>query len=229
MISESGMLDKAHLRLLQFLSPALPVGAYSYSQGLEWAVEKRWITNEETFEQWVVELIDSTLAKQELPIIRRLYRAFINLDVVAVERWAQIAIAVRDTSELRREEQDRALAYLRVLETITIVDDSWPRDLFFYSPLVSMSYFCAHQHIHEDQLCLAFAHNWLENTLITGVKIIPLGQSSAQRMLFELADRLLEVIAVSSNVTDDEVGISLPAFSMASCGHEQQYSRVYRS
>ncbi|MCL4142912.1 UNVERIFIED_CONTAM: hypothetical protein GTU68_065636 [Idotea baltica] len=207
----------------------MPVGAYSYSQGLEWAVENHWINNEETFEQWVLELIDSTLAKQELPLIRRLHRAFINHDIRAVEHWSQTAIAVRDTSELRREELDRAIAYLRVLETIASVDDSWPRDVFLRSSLVSMCYFSVEQHISEDALCRAFAHNWLENTLITGVKIIPLGQSSAQRMLFQLTDRLLKATIVSSNLTDDEVGISLPALSMASCGHEQQYSRVYRS
>lgn len=229
MTKESTSDAKAQLRLLQFLSPAMPVGAYSYSQGLEWAVEQRWIVDEKTFEQWVVELIGSALALQELPLLRRLHRAFLNRDVAALERWSQTALAVRDTAELRREEQDRALAYLRVLETVAVAETGWPRKCFLRSPLVVMSYFSVDQKIDEDQLSRAFAHNWLENTLITGVKIIPLGQSSAQKLLFDLADQLLVALNTSLSVGDDEIGVSLPALSMASCRHEDQYTRIYRS
>ncbi len=221
--------SKAQLRLLQFLSPAMPVGAYSYSQGLEWAVEQGWITDEASFEQWVTELIGSTLTLQELPLIRRLHRCFLRHDLEGIEHWSQTALAVRDTAESRQEEQDRAMAYLRVLETIASVHDDWPRHCFLRSPLVAMSYFSVDQGIDEESLSEAFAHNWLENMLITGVKIIPLGQSSAQKLLFELADEVIIALQGSLKVADDEIGVSLPALSMASCGHEQQYTRIYRS
>ncbi len=219
----------AHLRLLQFLSPALPVGAYSYSQGLEWAVNQQWITDRVAFEQWVTEQIASTLALQELPLLRRLYKACVERNELSADRWTQMALAVRDTAELRQEEFDRAEAYMRVLKTVSPIDETWPRKLFLRTPLMSMAWFSAKHGIEEDALILAFAHNWLENSLLTGVKIIPLGQSSAQRMLYTLAPNLSAAVQHSNNVEDECVGVSLPALSMASCGHEVQYSRIYRS
>lgn len=220
---------QAHLRLLQFLSPAMPVGAYSYSQGLEWAVSSEWISDEASFEQWTTEQVVSTLAYQELPLLRRLYRAIANRDKASADYWSQMALAVRDTAELRQEERDRAEAYLRVLKTVTTIDEFWPQDLFLRTPLMSMTWFSVVNRIEEEALILAFAHNWLENSLITGVKIVPLGQSSAQRLLFELAPNLSAAAKTSLGVDDNNVGVSLPALSMASCGHEIQYSRVYRS
>ena len=215
MVANTSRDTKAQLRLLQFLSPAMPVGAYSYSQGLEWAVEQGWITDEASFQQWVTELIACTLTLQELPLIRRLHRCFQSHDVAGLEHWSQTALAVRDTAESRQEELDRALAYLRVLEAIAAVQDEWPRHCFLRSPLVAMSYFSVDHGIGEESLSEAFAHNWLENMLITGVKIIPLGQSSAQKLLFELADQVIVALSSSQKVEDDEIGVSLPALSMA--------------
>lgn len=219
----------AQLRMLQFFSPAMPVGAYSYSQGLEWAVNSGWIIDVPSFKAWVDEQIRTTLARQELPLLRRLFSAAKNNDIEAVDQWSQLALAVRDTHEMREEERARAAAYFRVLETICPVDARWQRDYFLRSPLVSMSWFSAKQRIDEAAMVSAFSHNWLENTLITGVKIIPLGQSSAQRLLFDLAGLITQAAQISLQVNDDDIGMSLPAVSMASCGHETQYSRVYRS
>jgi len=229
MLAETPDNAASQLRLLHFLSPALPVGAYSYSQGLEWAVQNEWVANEADFEQWVTEQIGSTLALQELPLLRRLHKAARNNDVAAADKWSQTALAVRDTAEQRQEERDRALAYLRVLDTVTAIDKSWQRQWFERSQLISMAWFSVQHAITESSLVMAFAHNWLESHLITGVKIVPLGQSSAQRLLYELAPVLLTGAKTSMTIKDEDVGISLPALSMASSEHETQYSRVYRS
>lgn len=219
----------AHLRLLQFLSPAMPVGAYSYSQGLEWAVNQKWITDKTTFQQWVTEQISSTLAQQELPLLRRLYQANKTRNEASADHWTQVALAVRDTAELRQEELDRAEAYLRVLTTVTSIDKAWSTAPFLRTPLMSMAWFSVINGIEEEALILAFAHNWLENSLISGVKIIPLGQSAAQEMLYQLAENLSAAAHHSLSFEDDCIGVSLPALTMASCKHEVQYSRIYRS
>ena len=219
----------AQLRLLQFLSPISPVGSYSYSQGLEWAVNAGWIFNESDFQLWVEGQIASQLSEQELPLLIRLYRAVQARDIEGFEQWSQLSLAVRDTAELRQEEKDRGSAYYRILKTIDPVDAIWPCSCFLQTPFASMAWFAVNQNIKEESLLAAFAHNWLENSLSTAMKIIPLGQSTGQRLLFELSPQLLMAIERSYAVSDERVGISLPAMSFASAAHETQYSRVYRS
>lgn len=221
--------QQAQLRLLQFLSPVAPVGAYSYSQGLEWAVHKSWVTDEPDFQAWIEGQIATILGEQELPLLIRLYRAVRGLDVDAFAQWANLAFAVRDTAELRQEELDRAAAYFRILQTIDPVNKSWPHACFHRTPLASMAWFAVQHGVDEQALLTAFAHNWLESSLTTGIKIIPLGQSAGQRLLYELSPQLLLAIDKSQSVSDECVGVSLPAMSFASAGHEALYSRVYRS
>ncbi len=217
------------LRLLQILSPAAPVGSYSYSQGLEWAVHHGWVNTEGDFSLWIKEQIDSVLVLQDLPLLLRLYRASLQEDVSAVKYWSEFAVAIRDTAELRQEESDRANAYWRILNKIDCVADPWSKKLFVNSPLTSIAWFCAKHGVSDSLLLTSYAHNWLESHLLTGIKIIPLGQSSGQRLLFDFAPLLESATKASFEVGEDRIGISLPALSMASCAHETQYSRVYRS
>lgn len=219
----------AQMRLLQFLSPTAPVGNYSYSQGLEWAVNEGWIHDAESFQVWVKEQVCTTLTVQELPILTRLYRSMLNKDVAAAEYWTQFSVAVRDTAELRQEERNRGESYLRMLESIESINGSWPRSLFLRTPLASIAWFSVNNAISESSLLVAYAHNWLESSVITGVKAIPLGQSAGQKIIFQLASQLVNAVDRSLTISDDCVGVSLPAMSMASCGHEVLYSRIYRS
>jgi len=219
----------AHLRLLHFLSPALPVGSYSYSQGLEWAVEANWVKDELTFTHWIDSQITTVLALQELPLLVRLYLAVSQDDKDRFNYWSQVAIALRDTAELRNEERCRADAYLRVLEVIEPPDDAWKKESFTNTPMAAIAFFAVRNAIEIDALLEAYAHVWLETNIVSGVKIIPLGHSVGQRIIFEASPKLTVAIQTSLHIEDESVGISMPALSHASCQHETQYSRVYRS
>ena len=219
----------ARLRLLHFLSPALPVGSYSYSQGLEWAVEAKWVVDESSFIPWIASQIASVLAEQELPLLVRLYNAVMHDDLEKFNYWCQFTVALRDTAELRKEEQSRADAYLRVLEIIEPPNHVWHREFFAKTPLASIAYFAVRNAINMESLLEAYAHVWLETNVVSGVKIIPLGQSAGQRILFEASPKITDAIATALQIDDESVGISMPALSHASCHHETQYSRVYRS
>ncbi len=94
-------------RLFQLISPSLPVGAFSYSQGLEWAVESGWVDSESALVDWLNCLAVETLQYLELPILRRLYQAAKDEDVEALEHWVTQLYVTRETSELRLEEVQR--------------------------------------------------------------------------------------------------------------------------
>ena len=176
----------SHLRLLQLLSPMLPVGSYSYSQGFEWAVEQHWITTEYDFERWLSELIEGPLAQQDLPLLRKLFYACINNDLSGFDYWSQMAIALRDTAELRAEERARGEAYLRILQALPgNVGDGYLTGIK-RTPLAAIAWAAAQWDIEEQSLLSAYAFNWLEAYIINGVKIIPLGQTQGQTLLHAL-------------------------------------------
>ena len=104
--------DLALLRLLQIVSPNLPTGAYSYSQGLEWAVEAGWVTDSESFRQWLQEQAHGAMVQQELPLLRLLYEAYQNRDEALAMKLCSTVIALRETTELRDEERQRGRAML---------------------------------------------------------------------------------------------------------------------
>lgn len=219
----------SQLRLLQFLSPALPVGSYSYSQGLEWAVENGWVIDKTSFREWVEGQIVSTLKAQELPLLIRLYHSVLQKNVQTFDHWTQVSIALRDTAELRQEERDRANAYVRVLESLVVLDQIWDREYLLRSPLAPIALYAVLHNIALQPLLVSYAHNWLETQIVAGVKIIPLGQSTGQQLQYQLHALLQSSIALSKEIADENVGMTLPAMSFASCAHETQYSRVYRS
>lgn len=227
MITEVDSL--AQLRLLQLLSPVLPVGSFTYSQGLEWAVDANWVDSEAPFRQWLVEWIDGPLVHQELPLLSRLYKASVENDEDAFVEWSQYLLATRDTYELRQEELSRADAYLRVLKSLGVDIETLPLRAIKLTPVASIAWAAVKWNVPHQSLLISFGHNWLESSVNSGVKIIPLGQSAGQKIIHDLSPTLINAVALSKNIKDNELGFSMPAVSMASCSHETQYSRLYRS
>ncbi len=213
------------LKLLQISSPASPVGAFSYSQGIEWVVEAGWINDCQSFCQWLQEQLDGTIACQELPLLQRLYRACANRDFVDFAHWDQWAIAVRETAELRREERHRGRALLSLIDSLGIaLPVPGPQ-----SQLAGFALFCQREGIALDDTLQAFAYSWLENQVTAGIKLIPLGQSDGQGLLYRLGDDVQRAVISAKQIQDEDIGFSSPALAMASSFHETQYCRLFRS
>lgn len=217
------------LRLLQLLSPVLPVGAYSYSQGFEWAVKQGWVQSYTDLERWLDELIDGPLAQQDLPLLRCLYRSCDDANVQCFDYWSHAAVAFRDSAELRAEERARARAYLRILDALPEEIDQHYRCAMHRTPFAAIAWASVRWGIDELSLLNAYAYNWLDAYIVNGVKIIPLGQSDGQALLHSKLPRLSQAVETSLSISADAIGFSVPSVTMASCGHELQYSRVYRS
>ncbi|MBX2840048.1 MAG: urease accessory protein UreF [Gammaproteobacteria bacterium] len=219
----------ARLQLLQLLSPQLPIGSYSYSQGLEWAVAEGWIEEASTLRSWLEELIRGPLAQQDLPLLKVLYQTADNADKEAFDYWSQRALAFRDTAELRLEERARAEAYLRVFAALPLPSHSDFTTALSRTPLACVAWAAAQWKIDPADLLPAWAHNWLESSVINGVKIIPLGQSQGQQLLHSLLPAVSEAVEIAQCLDVECIGFSTPALSAASCRHELQHTRIFRS
>lgn len=219
----------ARLRLLQLASPALPIGAFTYSQGLEWAVEAGWVRDSATLSDWLSGLMDDGLALLELPILKRLYLACAADDLAALERWARRLYAARETRELRAEERQRARALITLLGDLGIAQATAWRDRLRHCQAAPFALAATRWQIGLEDCALGYAWGWLENQVAAAVKLVPLGQTEGQRAQLALAERLPGIVARALALADAEIGAAAPALAIASARHETQYTRLFRS
>ena len=221
--------DLALLRLLQLASPGLPVGGFTYSQGLEWAVEAGWVRDTASFCAWQREQIHDTLACLDWPVLARLYHACEAGDSQGFTRWSQFLLANRETAELRLEEQQRGAALARMLDGWQLGQEPAWRSSLELSQLGTMAWLAAHWQIPLRQLALGHAFAWLEGAVMAGVKLVPFGQQAAQTLLRDLGAELPCVLDRALTLADDQLGGGLPLLAIASSRHETQYTRLFRS
>ena len=213
------------LKLMQITSPSLPVGAFSFSQGLEWAVEAGWLNDKDDLQQWLQEQLDGTMAQQELPLLKRLYNAYKRSDVAAIREWDQLVVAMRETSELRNEERQRGRALSTLLTNIGFEPDESSTE----SQLSGFARYCVHEQISLQHALHGYAYSWLDNQVTAGIKLVPLGQSQGQTILYLLCDDIQCAVEVALTLADDDIGCASPGLAMASSFHETQYCRLFRS
>ena len=223
----AGML--ARLRLMQLVSPALPIGGFTYSQGLEWAVEIGWVRDVATLDDWLRGLIKDALANLDLPLLARLYDACERRDPSAITFWAERLYATRETSELRAEERQRARALLRLLHDLDIAEAQAWRDALLICQAAPFALAAVHWGIDRDDCLLGYAWNWLESQVAAAVKLVPLGQTDGQRVLLALSASLPVALVHALRLEDEEIGAAAPRLAIASAQHETQYSRLFRS
>lgn len=227
MISASALLH-----LLQFASPALPIGAYSYSQGLEAALESGMVRDAASARAWIARHLHEVMAQWEAPVCWRLMQAYARRDGQAVAEWTERFIASRDSAEFRAETIQMGYSLAQLIGQLEIADADLLA-LLRRMPEVPLpsAYACAVAALdlpHEAALqAMLFA--WAENQVLVCVKSVPLGQVAGQRMLLSLRPELEAAARHAQTVADEDMGNWAPGLSLLSMRHEAQYSRLYRS
>jgi urease accessory protein len=221
--------DLALLRLLQLVSPGLPIGMYSYSQGLERAVDDGWISNAAEAEEWIGGLMERGLTRIDMPILARLYAAWSDGDEVKTMYWSQILTAYRETAELRAEDRQIGQALARLLAAMDMQEmQAWQRKP--ETTLATIFGFAAVTwSVDKHQAMQGYLWSWLENQVLCAVKLVPLGQVAGQRLLMSLANKIPNLIDKALQLSEADIGGSAFGLALASSRHEMQYSRLFRS
>ena len=217
------------LHLLHLASPALPVGAYSYSQGLEYAVEAQWVRDEASALDWIGGLLSYTLAHLDVPVAARLYHAWQHDDVDEVTRWSQFLLANREARELQDEDRNMGLSLARLLNDLGMHEAAaWCKaDDACFLALFTLA--AQRWHIALPDAVHGYLWSWAENQVLSAVKLVPLGQTAGQRLLTQLIPRIAQAVNTGLTLGDDEIGFSAPGLAVAGALHETQYSRLFRS
>jgi len=216
------------LQLLQLASPSLPIGGFAWSQGLEGAIEQGWLKNEADFAGWVSGVLQHAFAWQEIPLLVRLHAAASADDLSTLTHWNQMALALRETAELRQEDVQMGGALLKLMRDLGFLQAlAWSQKEISYVAAFAIA--CAQHRIPLRQAATGFVWSWLENQIAAALKLFPLGQTAGQRVFQRVAPQIEPVIVQALQVGDDEIGFSLPGLVLASMQHEEQYSRLFRS
>lgn len=227
MPTEAGS-DLALLGLMQLVSPALPIGAFAWSQGLESAFELGWVNNEAELAQWIEGVLEDGLSRCELPLLERLQSAWADSDTKALAHWNDWLHATRETAELSDEDSRLGAALVTLLRNLELLPEQCllPEDPGY----ITMFAWVAHKrYVPVRQTLLGFAWAWLENQLAVACKALPLGHTAAQRIIEKLRPQLAAAVDIALERNDHELGPILPGLALGSALHETQYSRLFRS
>jgi urease accessory protein len=227
------MIDATALaRLLQLASPMLPVGAYSYSQGLEAAIEDGTVHDEASAAKWIGDVLKHSLCSFELPLLWRLCVAWQEEDHAKIKHWNELFCAGRETAESHAETLQMGYSLCRLLKSLAEGNSPDTARIKALTPgSFPATYACAVAiwNIPAPAAVQAYAWSWLENQVSAAMKTIPLGQTDGQRILFSLGGQLSGLVDAACRLPDDEISNFAPGLALAGCRHETQYSRLFRS
>jgi urease accessory protein len=226
----STLTDTQLLFLLQLTSPALPVGAYSYSEGLEMLVENGVITNLVSLQNWLESELKYGAIRMEAAVMIRAYEAVKAQELQLLLYWNQWLSAARETEELRSASWQMGRSLIQLLEKLHPQIKSITNNIG--NPCnyaIALGIGLAHHQINIQAGLLGYLYSWVSNLITTGVKLIPLGQTAGQQLILSLQPSLINNAAQITAMLDDELSCCSWGLSLASMQHETQYTRLFRS
>jgi urease accessory protein len=219
----------ALLRLLHLASPALPIGAFAYSQGLEPACAAGWITNEDSATAWILGVLGHSLQTLDVPLFRRLHDAFAADDQAAARRWTDFLFAARGSAELQAEDQRLGSSLAKALGTLGLAEAAAWAESPRVTHVTMFALAAARWNLPLPSAAAAWLFAWCENQAAAALRLVPLGQSSGLRILARAQEIIPGVVSAGLALGDDDIGWGCPGVVVGSALHETQYSRLFRS
>ena len=217
-------------KILQLASPALPVGAYSYSEGLEVLADQGTLKTAEDLQTWLtLELSYGSIAVEGAVFVRS-YQAMQNQDLTGLRYWNEWWSALRETQELRQQSWQMGRSLVRL-------GMAWEPSLqpWFEAAgdpcnfVTAFATIAAHWNLPLEAIVGAYLHSWLTNLVNAGVKLIPLGQTAGQQMLLHLQPALAQATHYALSQEDDQLGGWSHGLAIVSSQHETLYTRLFQS
>ena len=223
--------ERTLLTLMTWLSPSYPVGAFSYSHGLEWAVEEGLVRGRQDLETWLGTVLRHGAGRMDAVLLSAAHRAVSHADLDALEELIELADALLPTAELALEALAQGAAFLRATAA------AWPdrdgrlaalvgREIAYP---VAVGVAAASHTLGLELTVPAYLHAFAANLVSAGVRLIPLGQTDGQVVLAGLAPVIEEIAAEALACGLDDLYSAVPMVDWCSMSHETQYTRLFRS
>ena len=219
------------LQLIWLASPALPIGGFSYSEGLEAAIEQGLVHNEASATDWVVDQLHLTQSRGDMAVMAQAIPAWQCMDTQRLQVLNDWVMATRETAEMRLQAEQMGRSLLDWLRNLQQASDAQLKCCAQLPPTypLTMALALSLAQAPLDQALQAVAFGWAENMTQAALKAVPLGQSAGQRMLARLAREIPQAVQTALHLNDEDRQAFSPMLAILSSRHETQYSRIFRS
>jgi len=219
------------LQLIWLASPALPIGGFSYSEGLEAAIEQGLVHNEATATDWVVDQLHLTQSRGDMAVMAQAIPAWQSDDTARLQALNDWVMATRETAEMRLQAEQMGRSLLDWLRNLQQASEAQLQCCAQLPPTypLAMALALSLAQAPLDQALQACAFGWAENMTQAALKAVPLGQSAGQRMLARLAREIPQAVQIALHLNDEDRQAFNPLLAILSARHETQYSRIFRS
>ena len=225
------MHDSSLMQLMWLASPALPIGGFSYSEGLEAAVDTERVTTEAQASAWLQHQLHLSLARSDLNAVAQAIGAWREGQHVRIASLNAWVLQTRESSELRAQTEQMGRSLLDWLRNHTTAQPAQIQVLAVLDPSYPIAFALAASATQAPvrDCLLAYAFGWAENMVQAAIKSVPLGQSAGQRILSALTAQIPAAVDQALRQTDDQRQAFSPMLAILSARHETQYSRLFRS
>lgn len=233
---DGGLLGR--IRMLQLASPALPIGCYSYSSGLEWAVDSGAVNDDRTAFAWIDDALCLVLGRFDAPLLAAAVSACEAADHARLAGLNRLALAARETAELRLESEQMGYSLAQWIAGVAgeaggAEGTGWSQSLLDpnrpLAAVVAWAIAAWRLGLGRRDAVTGFLWSFVENQVTVLIKTVPMGQIQAQRLLYRLGPQIGAVVESSLRLPQEAWSNAAPGFAIASMAHESQYSRLFRS
>ena len=218
--------------LLQLASPALPIGAFSYSHGLESAVDAGFVTDANSAEAWISDGLQQVIGRCEAPLVSLMYDLWEKEDLAGLSRWNRWFLASRESSELRRETEQMGWSLAQLVPSLGRSRSARREAILSIKPLalpVAYAGVATLLDLSKEPCIASYLFAWLENQVAAAVKAVPIGQLAGQKIVTSLRNVIPDVVSAALQTLPERFSTFAPQLAILSARHETQYSRLFRS
>ena len=216
------------IHLLRLVSPSQPVGAFSYSRALEWAVHAGTVKDEASTAAWIFGLIDHSYAALDGALFWRMMHALRDGDQTAFLKADAWLSAARESREIEQEDRRMGESLLQLLRELDVPAARALAERKLGFP-AAFALAAAHWQVPPKAALRGLLWSVIENQVTAAIRLVPLGHTAGQRILVASPPVIERAAQKAASLSDDEIGNAAPAMAMASAWHETQYSRLFRS
>ena len=224
--------SRALYRLMTWLSPSFPVGSYSYSHGLEYAVAEGLVKDYESLAGWIAAILDHGNGHADAVLFCAAWRAAHAGDMASLEKVAELAAAFRGTREIALESSAQGEAFWTAIRTawdVPVLSVLAEKQGGAVAYPVAVGTACGASGIPLSEGLHAYLHAFASSLVSAGIRLIPLGQSDGQRVITALEPHVRSSAARALETPLEELGAATPMIDWTSMKHETQGTRLFRS